>query len=153
MKLTAGQAAKETGTSIPTIVRAFKNGRISGSKLEGGGYEFDASEVFRVFPRVTRDPDAETASLGSETPNETHSLGAEVAVLREKLRLVETYSERERDQLSRQIEDLRQDRDHWREQAERTTRLLPPPGPATSPPPAVAERPSLLRRLFGKGNG
>lgn len=158
MKLTAGQAAKATGKSIPTIVRAYDSGRLSGEKLpDGKGYLFEPSELFRVFPPIAS-PSQDTASLGDETPFETGGLQAELAVLREKLRLLETYSERERESLVRQVADLRQqvedtrkDRDHWRDTAEASLRRLPAPAAEQSPapPPAVAERPSLLARLFG----
>lgn len=154
MKLTAGQAAIQTGKSIPTIVRAYKKGTLSGEKLpDGGGYQFEASELFRVFPPVTRHSDDETPSLESETPNETRPLQVEVEILRERLRLLETERERERSQLVGQVADLRQDRDHWREQAERTTRLLPaPPERPVTEAPAVGDRGKRRWWHFGRAN-
>ncbi len=140
MKLTAGQAAKQTGKSIPTIVRAYQKGRISGEKVDGGGYLFEPSELFRVFPPITRHSDDETQSLGHETPNDVRPLQVEVEILRERLRILEGERERERGQLVGQVEDLRQDRDHWREQAERATRLIPPPESAPLVTPEQPKR-------------
>lgn len=161
MKLTAGQAAKATGRSIPTIVRAYEKQRLSGERLpDGKGYLFEASELFRVFPAVTSPPEDDTP-LGTETPNNDGVLGAELRFLRERLEALEADRVRERallaDQIklvSGQLADVREDRDHWREQAERATRLIAPPveTPA-APPPVIAERPSWLSRLLGRGKG
>ena len=154
MKLTAGQAAIQTGKSVPTIVRAYKKGTLSGEKLpDGGGYQFEASELFRVFPPVTRHSDGETTPLDSETPNDTRPLQVEVEILRERLRILETERERERNQLVGQVDDLRQDRDHWREQAERATRLIAPPAETpVSAAPAVGDRGKRRWWLFGRAN-
>lgn len=51
MKFTAGQAAKAVGKSMPTISKALKTGRLSAQKI-GNKYEIDASELFRVWPKV-----------------------------------------------------------------------------------------------------
>lgn len=146
MKLTAGQAAKQTGKSVPTIVRAFKNGRISGEKTEGGGYLFDASELFRVFPPVTRHSDDETQSLEHETPFEASPLQVEIRMLRE--RLVEVTADKDS-----VIEDLRKRLDAEAEERRRLTMLLtdqrPPLAPAS---PAVAEQPKRRWWHFGKAN-
>ena len=159
MKLTAGQAAKHTGKSVPTITRAINNGRISAEKLpDGGGYLIDASELFRVFPAITRNSVDETSSLESEIPNEPRPLQVEVEVLRERLLVLEEERERERSQLERersqlasQIEDLKRDRDHWREQADRTTKLLPAPvEPPHFAPVVNAETPKRRWWSFGK---
>ena len=52
MKLTIGQAAKDTGKSKSTISRAIKTGRISAQKT-GDRYEIDPAELFRAFPPAT----------------------------------------------------------------------------------------------------
>jgi hypothetical protein len=51
MKFTAGQAAKAVGKSMPTISKALKTGRLSAQK-NGNKYEIDASELFRVWPKL-----------------------------------------------------------------------------------------------------
>lgn len=155
-RYTLGQAAKATGKSKTQIARAVESGKISAER-DGptGPYSIDAAELHRVYPMVTDTGDSDADAERSETPpvtpetaSDTGGLAVEVAVLREKLRLLETYSEREREQLNRQIEDLRQDREKWREQAERATRLLPPPTMAPPAPVASPDRPKGWRRWF-----
>lgn len=97
MKYTAGQAAKATGKSIPTITRAIKRGTISADRTASGGYLIDPAELHRVFPAVVHDSDATPNGLGTETPQEalvTPRLDLEVRLLREMLaREQETVSD------------------------------------------------------------
>jgi len=68
MKLSANEAAKRTGKSVPTITRAIKSGKISAEKTGSGGYLIDPAELFRVFPAIAK-PNADTPEiLESETP-------------------------------------------------------------------------------------
>ena len=72
--MTLGQAARLTGTSKTTLTRAIRAGRLSATRLDGGGYEIDPAELSRVFTvtpetgRVTGDvahratPDRDTGS-------------------------------------------------------------------------------------------
>lgn len=106
MKLSASQAAKETGKSIPTITRAIKSGKLSAEKQDGGGYLIDASELFRAFPPASNETPVTPNTLVSETPIPDKALEVEVKMLRELL-------ERERDLNA----DLAKDRDEWRRQA------------------------------------
>jgi excisionase family DNA binding protein len=48
--LTLGQAARATGLSNTTLVRAIKAGRLSATRTETGSYSIDAAELARVFP-------------------------------------------------------------------------------------------------------
>lgn len=106
MKLSASKAAEATGKSIPTISRAIKSGRLSARKLDGGGYEIDPAELFRVFEPVSQNS-SETPNVSpAATPSENKALEVEVKMLRELL-------EREREVVT----DLAKDRDHWRQQA------------------------------------
>ena len=116
MKLSASKAAKETGVSIPTITRALKSGKLSGERVEGGGWLIDAAELFRVFPAVTPVSDETPDTLGHETRNVTGVLEVEIKMLREML-----------ESMKRREADLMEDRDHWREQAERATKLIAAP--------------------------
>jgi hypothetical protein len=106
MKLSASQAAKAVGKSIPTVTRAIKSGKLSASKLESGGYEVEASELFRVWPAVSSVSDETHTVLGSETPFETSALRREVELLREML------------------DDAKADRDQWRDQAQKVAALI-----------------------------
>lgn len=124
MKLTLGKAALEVGKSKPTILKALKTGRLSGVKV-GAEWQIESSELFRVYPPTEKVNENSSRQVNPEA----NSL--EIAVLQAKL-----------DAAHQQIEDLKEDREHWRQQA---NRLL-------NAPPAQAHRPqSFWQRLFGKG--
>lgn len=111
MKLTASQAAKETGKSIPTITRAIKSGKISGERTESGGYLIEPSELFRVFKRITNETNVTHKKLDHETHQERHN-----SDLEKRISLLEET-----------LADVRADRDEWREQAKRLSLALPKP--------------------------
>lgn len=112
--LSASQAAKEVGKSIPTITRAIKKGKLSATKTEEGGYQIDPAELFRVWPAAKSDAtperDNETGKkLGHATSKNTDVTGgleAEVKFLKQLLE--------DRDGT---IADLKDQRDKWQEQA------------------------------------
>ena len=115
MRYTLGTAAMATGKTKTTIQRAIAGGRVSAEKLSGGGYSIDPSELHRVFPMVksdtvSRDPQMDTARPPDETPE-----------LRAKIETLEALLAREREAL----DDLRADRDAWKQQA--TALLAAPP--------------------------
>ena len=137
--LTLGEAAREVGMAKSAISRAIKTGRISATRQEDGSYAIDPAELFRVYPKNRTRP---VLAERYATPKNTDAEPKEVAVLRELLAEVRG----ERDQ-------LRTDRDHWREQAERMTLLLThqPPASPTEAPQTPPARSSCWRRLTGKG--
>lgn len=110
MKLSASQAAKAVGVSLPTITRAIKNGVISAERISGGGYRIDASELDRFRAGVTP---MKGQTLGSETPVTDSVLRREIEMLREML-------ERERETVS----DLRARLDSEGEERRRLTSIL-----------------------------
>lgn len=83
--LSATQAAKAVGKSVPTITRAIKNGKLSANKLEGGGYEIDPSELFRVWKAVTNSYNETPSVLERETPLEDSALQVKIDVMSERL--------------------------------------------------------------------
>jgi hypothetical protein len=105
MTLSLEQAARLTGRGKTIFARAISGRFFAGSKEEGGS-NIDGAELARVYP--------------FPAPVET------VAELRTRLALAE---ERLTD-LKAMLEDMRRDRDAWREQAQ--TRLLPAPAPPMS---------------------
>lgn len=110
MGYTLGEAARATGKTKATISKAIKRGAISATRGDGGEYDIDPAELHRVYPLATSRPAHEAVS--ASTPVNI-DLFIETRELKAKL---EAISERERlkDQM---IEDLRQDRDKWRQQA------------------------------------
>lgn len=83
--LSATQAAKAVGKSVPTITRAIKSGKLSATKLDGGGYEIDPSELFRVWKAVTNSNSVTQQMLEHETPKEDSMLRAKLEVMDERL--------------------------------------------------------------------
>ena len=71
MKLSLGQAAKETGKSKATISKAINSGKLSALRNDRGGYDIDPAELFRVYPAnsnktVDRNPENERLETNSE---------------------------------------------------------------------------------------
>jgi hypothetical protein len=151
MKLSANEAAKRVGKSIPTITRAVKSGKISAEKTDSGGYLIDPSELFRAFPPLTRSNAETPAVLESETPS---VISREALFLQEKVSLLEAA-----------LADAKAERDEWRDQAKRLAMALPAPvaepakpeGTSISPtvqdrqpePQATGQSRGLWKRLFG----
>ena len=111
MSYTLGEAAKATGMSKAALSRAIKNGKLSAEKLDGGSFKIDPAELHRVYPPVATKHALEQERATVSNPD----LNAENRELKIKLegalqRLTEHAT---------QIEDLREDRDQWREQAQR----------------------------------
>jgi len=104
-------AAKEVGKSKPTISKAIKTGRLSAKRV-GQGYEIDAAELFRVYPKATQ-----SESIKENTSsNAVNLLELEAKMLREQL-------DRERDT----VEDLRK-------RLDRAERLIEDQRPAQPAP-------------------
>lgn len=83
--LSATQAAKTVGKSVPTITRAVKSGKLSARRLDGGGYEIDPAELFRVWDAVTNEGNATPLILEHETPIKDSVLQARLEVMDERL--------------------------------------------------------------------
>jgi excisionase family DNA binding protein len=124
MGLTLAEAAQATGLNRSTVLRAIKSGKISGTRDGNGNWSVEPVELFRVFPPADATPKA--------MPQDAQALAAAAATdaLVAELRAV--------------IADLRQDRDQWREQAQR---LALPSMPEHKP--AAASRRPWWRRLAG----
>ena len=133
MKLSANEAAKRTGKSVPTITRAIKSGKISAEKTGNGGYLIEPSELFRAFPASTEPNDETPPMLDSETrkryPHETLSLQEKVSSLEAALA------------------DAKAERDEWRDQAKRLAMALP--APEAAEPEKAGQKHGFWKRLFG----
>jgi hypothetical protein len=108
--LSPGEAAKQVGRTRQSLMKAIRDGRLSATRDADGRWQIDPAELFRVYPPAQPTPAADSTA-------DTDSLRAQIALLKDM------------------VEDLRADRDRWREQA---PRLLPP------------RRRSWWQRIFGK---
>lgn len=110
--LTLGEAAKQTGKSKSVLSKAIATGKMSVAGKDGSSYKIDPAELFRVFPPRT----AENRSQEQwETPVRTLENGDKIKELELKLEL---YQERLREK-EESIREVKQERDSWRQQAER----------------------------------
>ena len=128
MKHTLGQAAKACDVSKSTLSRWIQKGRISAERQEDGSFLIDASELNRIKElqqqAVAGNGSGTPPMQQSETPYEVKVLQLKVDMMREQMDTLRQEREQDRRQHERILEDLRQDRDAWRTQAERQTLLL-----------------------------
>jgi len=122
MTYTLGQAAKATGKSKSTISKALNNGIISAEKGANGAFKIDPSELHRVFP-----PNSvkEHPKILENTTKEHLETAVKVAQLEVRLEAAE-----------KRADDLEQDRDSWRNQANALLTDQRPKG--------------LINRIFGR---
>ena len=115
--LSAGEAAKLVGKSVPTITRAIKSGKLSATPRKPRGWDIDPSELFRVFPAVTGETNAKSNKLEHETAIKDSVLQAKLEVMEQRfddaqatindLRTRLDAESAERRQLTAQITDQR----------------------------------------------
>lgn len=116
--LTAGEAARLVGKSVPTITRAIKSGNLSATPRKPRGWNIDRSELFRVFDAVTPETNEEVSMLGGNTPIKDSVLQVKLEVMEQRfddaqatiadLRTRLDVESTERRQLTAQITDQRQ---------------------------------------------
>lgn len=108
-KLSLNKAAKEASVAKSTLLEALNSGRMSASKNDKGHWQIDPSELFRVFPKTGptgREKPKPTPSESLQKTTENGPLEVEVKMLREML------------------EEIRADRDSWKDQAQKITALI-----------------------------
>jgi len=150
-KVNLTEAAKRVGVTRQTFYRHIEKKGISTSKDEQGNRLVDMSELARVYPKLdTSDMSESDKELHNHTPKKSNSdrmLQGEVDALRDQLAALNIEREREREQLSDTIEDLRQRLDKSEdERRDMSQRLLPAPEKAT-------ERPKGVLGWFGTRRG
>jgi hypothetical protein len=130
MALSLRQAARTAGVSKSTISRAIQAGRLSASRSDDGGWSIDPAELCRVYPLTSSPVSTErpidrpadgfagqdATPAGTPGPVRDSLFETQLDALRQLL-------EAER----RRADELRADRDAWREQAQRL--ILPTPFP------------------------
>lgn len=130
------QAAKLAGISRSTIMRHISEGKVSKALGKDGKPYIETSELERVYNIKQSQDSSETASVNSlRTPKKEHEdsqLCKEVQTLREeKVALLEE-----------RIKTLQDERNDWRDQAERALRLLADQRPASEMASETPQKPS-----------
>ena len=108
MTYTLGTAATATGLNKSTVLRAIQNGKISAAKDEHGQWCIDPAELHRVYRPVA----ATAADNGAE---QRHASADDNAQLRAQAFL----AEQRLSDLKVMLDEMRRDRDAWRDQAQR----------------------------------
>lgn len=148
MGLTASEAAREVGKSLPTITKAIQSGRLSASGPKGGPYSIEPAELFRVWPRAAGKVEGNPQFRPDETPGNPNPLQGEVELLGERLRSAQALNER----LADEVSDLRVRLDAEAEERRRLTALLThrptEPVPVAEPPPPPQFQPQPPRRSW-----
>ena len=122
--ISVAEASSLTGKSIPTIYRHINSGKLSRT-----GDKVDTSEVLRVYGAFKKTKDNQFYQNDNQVESQIENI---------KLSMLQ----RENEILQAQIDDLKTDRDQWRNQA---TMLL------THQPEQVTPTGSLLfEKLFGR---
>lgn len=100
MTYTLGTASTATGKSKATLSRAIKKGIISAVKKDDGSYDIDPSELHRVYPLKPANSNPSVSTQHLSTPDKTPLLEQEIQLLKDR------------------VEELKQDRDDWKKQAQ-----------------------------------
>lgn len=106
--LTAGEAAKLVGKSIPTITRAIKSGKLSAKPRKPKGWIIERSELFRVFDAVTSETNGNVSMLVTETAIKDSVLQAKLEVTEQRLEDAQATIQDLRDRLDAESAERRQ---------------------------------------------
>jgi hypothetical protein len=106
MKLTLNQAAKDCGRAKSTISKAIKTGKLSHENGDKGAFLIDRSELHRVFPPTSNEQITVPVS-NSKKEQGNSALQVELDAIRRELGMANLERTREREQLTDQIQELR----------------------------------------------
>ena len=112
------EAARLTGKARSTLHRHINNGKLSKSTGHDGAPVVDTAELIRVYGPLQEQSSSETGAIGQRA---TPEKAAQSAPLRAE---VEALRQEKLDRLAAELEDVRQQRDDWKAQAERLSRAL-----------------------------
>ena len=107
MSYTLAAAATATGLSKVKLLRAIKNGKITGTKDEHGEWLLDPAELHLVYPPIRQRSAGDDAALGQASPD-VEALGAQI----------EALLRRAGDRLRQQIAEVRGDADTGHDQGQ-----------------------------------
>lgn len=111
MQVSLSEAAKMAGITRSTLYAHIKEKNISVIDAETKRPKIDVSELVRVYGDKVRplsEIEAQNTAKKSNALDTPNNLAVEVAVLRERLKTSEVERDRERRQLSDQIENLQE---------------------------------------------
>ena len=114
MSYSLQQAAAAAGVNKSTVLRALQTGKVSATRNEHGQWLIEPAELHRVYPPAAAD-NRKVKAAGDDAHQ------ADLAQANQRAAVAEV----EVNLLRGTIEDLRRDRDSWREQAQRLA--LPAP--------------------------
>lgn len=135
--LSLTQAAEETGKSKSVLSKALKSGKLSHNGKDESGYKIDPAELFRVFPKNSKNAEKNTQKERSRTPESPIENALKIKELELKLE-----SEiKEKIFYKEQFSKMETERDDWKTQAQ--TLLL------KSPEKPTQERKSFFSRFVG----
>jgi excisionase family DNA binding protein len=129
MQHTLGSAARVAGLSKSTLSRAIKDGKLSAIRCDDtGSYKIEQSELERYAAAVN--VVRATAENRAALPERTHQERQAAAVLEAENAGLKQLA----DLLRSQLRDTQQQRDAWRQEAERLALppLVPPSGSCDS---------------------
>jgi hypothetical protein len=116
--ITAGEAAKLVGKSVPTITRAIRSGKLSAKPRQPRGWIIEPSVLFSVFDPVMDETNGNAQMLDDETSIKDSALQVKLEVMEQRfddaqatiedLRTRLDAESAERRQLTAQITDQRQ---------------------------------------------
>ncbi|WP_157134830.1 hypothetical protein [Sphingomonas sp. PAMC 26605] len=116
MGITLKEASEQVGVTRQTLMKAIKNGRVSGQKSTNGEWRIEPVELFRVWPAVK----------GVQHPSHIQLTAGDIPIAPSVDEEVVTLLKAQIDLLRSQLddvrtdrEDVRADRNHWRQIAER----------------------------------
>jgi len=131
MYLSLGQAAKEAGVAKSTISKALSSGKLSYREKNSEGYKIDPAELFRVYPKTSKNSAEETASndwqLG-QASGETIPYSARFEIQLAGLKSLLAEKDRRITDLESDRAQLREDRhrltENWQDERVRLLKLL-----------------------------
>jgi hypothetical protein len=115
MSYTLGQAAKAVGMSKTSILRSIKAGRISAGRDELGQWAIEPCELHRVYPALTED------TVTGNGTGEQAVTGGETALAEANTRTA--LAEARLSDFKSMLDDVREQRDRWQQQAGRLAAL------------------------------
>ena len=160
MYISLNQAAKKWGKSKGTISKMASSGRLQWHDMPNGERKLSLSQLAHQFGPPQSEQEKQvaeqvkgTSSEHSETAGnaiENSRLAAELNAAREKIEMLQSQLQRERQLLEDQLERERRNADAWQHQAEQSQALLALPAPANHNEDKPARKASWFQRLTGK---